>query len=800
MVTVGKCLSHYRIVEELGHGGMGVVYRARDEHLPRDVALKVLPAGLFSDETARSRFRREAQTLSQLNHPNIAVVHDFDNANGVDFLAMEFVEGETLAAKVAAGPMPEKEVVALGTQIAEALEEAHEHGIIHRDMKPGNVMVTAKGRAKVLDFGLAKLLKPTQTDAATASLAETQGAAVMGTLPYMSPEQLQGKPADIRTDIYALGAVLYEMATGRRPFPQEQTSPLIAAILTEAPQPPRELNGQVSPGLEAIVLKALKKYPERRYQSAKGLVEDLARLSVPGARVKAQRLMTTRRLALAGVVAASLIGALVIIMGLNAAGLRDRTMSLVGARRGAPLPKIESIAVLPLANLSGDPEQEYFADGMTEELITNLGKISALRVISRTTAMHYKGTKKTLPEIAKELNVDAVIEGSVSREGGQVRITAQLIQATTDQHLWAESYQRELRGVLTLQGEIAGAIADRVRAVVTPTERARLAKPRPVNPEAYEAYLKARHQWGRWTGDGMLKSTEYLRQAMAADPSFAVAYASLAEVYWLRAIGYAPMPAREAYSKARDAAVKALELDDTLSEAHNSLAVVKWFFEWDWAGAEREFNRALELNPGDDNADRWFGLYLMITKGDQEQALWHLKKALELNPLSPDITCMVGWPYMATHQYERYLEYSRKALVLDPDFPMAHHNIGLAYILQGRCEEGIREVQRAMKLGWQDNPASMAVLATGYAKCGQRAKVLKILAEFETRQKREGGQAVWIANIHAILGNKEQAFDWLARAYQAREGLVSLKTEHMWDPLRSDPRFQDLLRRMNFPP
>jgi serine/threonine protein kinase len=374
---IGRTLGHYRVVEQLGAGGIGVVYRARDLRLDRDVALKVLPAGTVADERARSRFRREALTLSQLNHPNIAVVHDFDSDEGVDFLAMEYVAGETLAAKLARGPLPEGEVVRLGTQIAEALEEAHERDIIHRDLKPGNVMVTPKGRVKVLDFGLAKLVRPIEVDAATASLAETGAGTVMGTVPYMAPEQLQGKTVDGRADLYALGAVLYEMATGRRPFPDKQPTQLIAAILTQAPQPPRELNGQVSRGLEAITLKALEKKPEQRYQSAKAVLEDLTRLGIPGSVLTAQRPAPRRRWAIPAIVAAGLVAALGILLGLNVGKLRERLFG-----RGGP--RIESIAVLPLQNLSGDSAQDFFADGMTEELITDLAKIGALTVQSKT--------------------------------------------------------------------------------------------------------------------------------------------------------------------------------------------------------------------------------------------------------------------------------------------------------------------------------------------------------------------------------------------------------------------------------
>ena len=645
MIATGETVSHYRILEKLGGGGMGVVYRAHDERLDRDVALKVLPAGMLGDETARSRFRREALTLSQLNHPNVAVVHDFDSDNGVDFLTMEYVEGETLAAKAAAGPLAESEIVNLGTQIAEALEEAHEHQIIHRDLKPANVMVTSKGRVKVLDFGLAKMVRPTEVDAATASLAESQAGTVMGTVPHMAPEQFQGKALDARADIYALGAILYEMATGQRPFPEKQSTPLIASILTEPPQPPRELNGKVPPGLEAIILKALEKNPDERYQSAKQVLEDLGRLSVPGSVVAAQK------------------------------------------------PKIQSIAVLPLANLSGDPQQEYFADGMTEELITNLAKISALKVISRTSMMQYKGTKKPLPQIAKELKVDALIEGSVLREGGQVRITAQLIEASTDRHLWAESYQRDLRGVLALQSEIASAIGDKVRAAITPSERARLARARTVNPEAYESYLKGKFYLNKMTPEGFEKGLAYLKQAIEIDPTDPLPYGGLALGYSL--IGHEATPDNLIPAKA--AALKALELDPTLLDAHEALAEIKLYWDWDWTGAEEAFERLLAQNPNLPEVHAHYSWYLELM-GRVDGAHAEMKRASVLDPLTPLWPAWQGWQFWKTGQYDKTLDGARKALELNPDFPWGLYVLGVGYAEKGMYEEAISAHQKAARV------------------------------------------------------------------------------------------------------
>src|SRR3984893_15798232 len=517
---IGQTLGHYRILEKVGSGGMGVVYRARDEQLERDVALKVLPSGTLSNDASRRHFRKEALALAKLNHPNIETVYEFDTQDGMDFLVMEYVPGKTLADRLIDGALPEKEVIALGMQIAAALAEAHEHGIVHRDLKPANIAWTEKGQAKVLDFGLAKLLWPRDETTAD-SLSSTHGAA--GTLPYMSPEQLRGEQVDARSDIYTIGAVLSEMATYRRAFGEPHASRLMEPVLHQTPVPPRALNPRISPELERIILKCLDKNPEQRYQSAKELLVDLRRLeqSASGELVTPAPLPKGRsrgaKLAAYGVAALVVLAAMLTAM--YAGGWRDRL--LVRPRASA---QIRSLAVLPFANLSGDADQDYFADGMTEALITDLGQIQAIRVISRTSVMQFKGTRRPLAEIARELNVDAIVEGSVSRSDGLALVTARLVYGPTDAQVWSKRYQRDLQNVLVMQGEVASAIVHEINVTLTPQEQTRLASGRQVNPAAHEAYLKGNFlMWG--TYEQRQRAKEYFEQAISADPNYAPAYA-----------------------------------------------------------------------------------------------------------------------------------------------------------------------------------------------------------------------------------------------------------------------------------
>jgi TolB-like protein/Flp pilus assembly protein TadD len=692
-----------------------------------------------------------------------------------------------LSVRIANAAISEKEISSVGSQIAQALEEAHEQGVIHRDLKPGNISLTAKGRVKVLDFGLARFLHSSELEA-TESITQTH--ALTGTLPYMAPEQLQGEPADARTDIHAAGAVLYEMATGRRAYRDELSSRLINTIVNHAPMPPREINRGVSTELERIILKCLEKDRENRYQSARDLEVDLRRLTT-GSATAALPVKPVRHWQKPWLVAAVVIALLVAsLIALNVGGVWDRLSGRVP-------PQIRSLAVLPMENLSRDPDQEYFADGMTDAVITNLAKIGALRVISRTSVMRYKRTQKSVPEIAKELNVDAVMEGSIERSENRVRITAQLIQAATDQHLWAESYDRDLHDVLQVQEEIARSIAREVQVQLTPQEQTLLTKARPVNPEAYELYLKGRYFWNKRTQDTTEKAIGLFHQAIDKDPNYAPPYSGLADCYILFGISFdvGSLSPSEAIPQAKAAAEKAIQLDDTLAEGHNSLAYTKLIYDWDWAGSEAEFKRALQLNPNYASAHHWYAHFLLAS-GRTEEGLAEGRRALSLDQLSPIMNTHIGWHYMYTHQYDQALDALRKALDLDPNYALGNWYLGWLYEQQGKYPEALQYMRKAQE-GVQKNPTLVADIAHVYAMSGDTGAAMKVLAQLNQDSKTSYVNSYEVALIYLALGKKREAFQWLERAYKERSDLlIYLNADPRLDSIRSDPQFVDLAHRI----
>ncbi len=791
---IGRTISHYHILEKLGSGGMGVVYKAQDTKLRRFVALKFLPEELGKGPHALERFEREARAASALNHPNICTIYEIGESEGQPFIVMELLEGETLRDRIGRKPFQADEVLELAIQIADALETAHRAGIIHRDIKPANIFVTQRGLAKVLDFGVAKVMSeqhqaarafgaPTQTTVATGEEHLTRPGVAVGTVAYMSPEQVRGEDLDGRTDVFSFGAVLYEMVTRHQAFSGPTTGAVFDAILHSAPASPVSLTPNVAPKLEEIINKALEKDCRMRYQDASHLRTDLARLKrdTDSARtpvpVAALRAHMWNRWTLT--LASALILSFVALVRFNLDGLRERLLGVSS---------IQSLAVLPLDNLSGNKDEEFFADGMTDELTTDLAKLGALRVISRTSVMQYKGAHKPLPEIGRALHVDAVVVGSVQRFGNRVKITAQLVQAATDKHLWAESYERDLRDVLALESDVARAIAQEVRAKISPQENALLARNPAVSPQAHEAYLRGANS------DDMKKALEYFRQASALDPDYAPPYAASAGIYYMFGLFGAVTP-QEAFTKMRDGALTALKKDNNFADAHAILALAKLHNDWDFAGAEKEFRRALELNPSQADNHHAYAHYLMaMDRADESVA--ESKRAVELNPFDEGLTACLGWHNLYMRQYDQAKAQALKALKMEPNDEWAHLIAGWAYEQESMYEPAIDEFQKAIKVS-DDDVMSNAALGHAYGVTGKKAQAQDVLAKLIKLSKQKYVSPYDTAIVCAGLGDKDQAFQWLEKAYQERTAvLVHVKWEPRFESLHSDPRFQNLLSRI----
>ncbi|HYA63157.1 MAG TPA: protein kinase [Candidatus Sulfotelmatobacter sp.] len=757
--VIGRKLGHYCILEKIGAGGMGEVYQAHDEQLNRIVALKILLPKDFTDEKARLRLLREAQAAARLNHPHICTIHEVGQADGIPYIAMEYVEGRPLSVLIAEKRLSHELALRYGVQLADALEHAHARGVIHRDLKSANVMVTPEARVKVLDFGLAKWQDEAGMEDVTRSEATlTQPGAVLGTLCYMAPEQLRGEPADARSDIWALGTVLYEMAAGKRPFQGHTGYEVCSAILSRQPEP---LQTDVPAPLWTVIERCLQKKPSERYQHANDV--RLALEAIPSTGTAAQLSPQPKIL------------------------MRKRTAS---HRR------IRALAVLPLSNLSRDSEQEYFADGMTEALIADLAKIQALRIISRTSVMRYKTTAKSLPEIAAELNVDAVVEGSVLRVGQRVRITAQLIHAATDTHLWAESYERDLQDVLCLQSEVARAIAREIRVAVTPEEKQRLASAPRVNPEAHEAYLKGRFHWHKLSPEHLETALGYFQLALEKEPNYALAYVGIAYVWFSRA-DTGVIPPLEAIEKVKAAALRAVELDDRLAEVHELLAAVTYVCDWDWPGAEKEFRIAIRLNPNSAETRFFYAHFLAVTGRLQE---WkpEIERALELDPLNFFTQCFFGWQLVYLRRHDEAIEQLQKVLRTEPNFPAAHQGLWGAFYQKRRYEEALLEAKNFFNLLGDHEIAE--ALECGHAGAGYSEVMRRAAQILATRAEQTYIPALRIARLYAHAGYKDCALQWLERACEQHEPpLVHLGVGWDWDSLRDEPRFQDLLRRINYP-
>ena len=822
---IGKTISHYRVLEKLGGGGMGVVYKAEDLKLHRFVALKFLPQGLAQDHQALERFRREAEAASALNHPNICTIHDIDEFEGQPFIAMELLEGHTLRTLIEGKPLKMETLLDFGIQISDALDAAHSKGIIHRDIKPANIFVTQRGQAKILDFGLAKLtpgnagilpaISRPFTAGGTPALpgdggedaAATVGSidpahltspgVAMGTVAYMSPEQARGEKLDARTDLFSFGAVLYEMATGRPAFGAGSTGAIFGAILHEAPLSPRQVNTGLPLKLEEIILKALEKDRDTRYQVAAEIRADLKRLKrdTDSARTPASSLGTgaqqvappptqRRRVLLWATGALALTG----LLGVAAWLYRPTQRGNV----------IDSIAVLPFTNVGGDANTEYLSDGVTENLINSLSQLSELRVVPRSRVFRYKG-KETDPEkVGRELNVHAVLTGRVTERGDSLNIQTELVDVAADSQLWGQQYNRKLSDIIVVQEEISNAVSAKLRLRPTGEEQKRLTKRYTENPEAHQLYLKGRYLWNRRTAQTLQRAAAYFQQAIDRDPGYALAWAGLADCYVLYSF-YGVLPPAEAFPKAKEAAAKALEIDDTLAEAHASLVLAKIEYDWDWPGAEREYNRTTELDPNYATVYDYYGNDL-AAMGRLDEALVARKRAEELDPLSLIDSSVVGWDLYHARQYDQAIQQLRRTLDMDANFPFAHLCLGLAYEQKGMFKEAIGELQKGSSLSGGE-PTTVGALGHAYAASRRKDEAQKVLVELKQLSRRRYVPPYDIAVIYIGLGDKDLTFEWLEKAYRDHSSwLPFLKVDPRFGSLQGDSRYRDLRRRMGLPP
>lgn len=761
-----ETVSHYRIITKLGEGGMGEVYLAEDTRLGRQIALKVLPASYQYDPERRTRFLTEARAASALRSPNIAAIYDIGEHDGAMFIAMEYVDGEVLSQRIARRTMPTAEVIEITVQIADTLDEAHALGIVHRDIKSSNLMVTERGLVKMLDFGLAKVIRPEasgdQSDPTVPLGAQTAVGIVMGTVSYMSPEQALGHKIDQRSDLFSLGVVIYEMLTGRLPFDGSSTTEIIDSIIHKEPIAIARFNYDVPPELERIARKCLEKDRQRRYQTAREVSTDLRNLRRHGGSGEAT----------------------------NASG----TGRAQSARRSRSRKAIDSLAILPLVNASGDPDAEYLSDGITESIINTLSQLPKLRVMARSTVFRYKGGEVDPQVVGRELGVRAVLTGRVLQRGELLIIKAEMADAEDGSHLWGEQYSRKLSDIFTIEEEISREISEKLRLKLSGAEKKQLAKRYTENSEAYQLYLKGRFHWNKRTDEALRKGIDYFKQAIESDPGYALAYAGLADSYNILA-SYSAVAPKDAFPTAKSAASRALELDTELAEAHTSLAFARFGYDWEWTESEKEFKRALRLNPGYAMARNWFAVTI-VAQGRFDEAFDQINRARELDPLSLPINTNAGWLLHLARRYDEAIEQYLKTIELDEGFGLAHRRLGQTYEQTHMYNEAVIEFQKAVKLSGEDVEL-LSARGHFYAMLGESEKAREVLELLEERAKSTYVPAYLVARVHLGFGDNDRVFEWLNKACDERYGyLAYLNVDPMFDNVRSDPRFAELVRRV----